>query len=125
MASNYDIANSISILCDNKTSAEIDHVAKTIVGNNVRRAKTILSILKSKQEMSDRTITIISANEISDRQKDELAQSLNVNKDSIIFTIDTNVIAGVVVKIGDQIIDSSLATRITKLQNILTKTNVN
>jgi F0F1-type ATP synthase delta subunit len=125
MASNYDIANSISILCNNKTSAEIDHIVKSIVDNNVRRAKTILSILKSKQEMSDRTITIISANEISDRQKDELAQSLNVNKDSIIFTIDTNVIAGVVVKIGDQIIDSSLATRITKLQNILTKTNVN
>jgi len=125
MASNYDIANSISILCENKTSAEIDHITKTIVGNNVRRAKTILSILKSKQEMANSTITIISANEISPQQKDELAQSLQSDLKNINFVIDTSIIAGVVVKIGDQIIDSSLTTRITKLQDLLTKTNVN
>ena len=125
MANNYNFANNILLFSKDKTTNEIDRIVENIVENNVRRAKTILSILKSKQEMSNNTITVISANDISDRQKAKLTQSLNTELNNMNFIIDKNLIAGMIVKIGDQIIDNSLATRITKLQNILTKTNVN
>jgi F-type H+-transporting ATPase subunit delta len=125
MANNYNFANNILLFSKDKTTNEIDRIVENIVENNVRRAKTILSILKSKQEMSNNTITVISANDISDRQKAKLTQSLNTELNNMNFIIDKNLIAGMIVKIGDQIIDNSLATRITKLQNLLAKTNLN
>jgi F0F1-type ATP synthase delta subunit len=124
MASNYDIANSILLFSNNKTASEIDHIAHKIVGLNYRRAKTILNILKSKQEMSDDNITVISATEIDDEQKTNISESLNINKDKILFRIDKNILGGIVVKIGDQIVDGSLATRITNVKDLLAKTHV-
>ena len=125
MSSNYDIVNSVLTLCDNKTITEIDYIAKNIVMNNVHRAKTILNMLQSKQAMNKNNITIISADEISITQKNNLAQVLKTNKDNITFSINTNLIAGIIIKIGDQIIDNSVATRIANMHNLLANTNVN
>jgi|GEM_PF-6279578 len=125
MANSLDVANNILVFSNNKTAAEIDVIANKIVSINYHRAKTILSILKSKQEMATTNITVVSAYEIDNQQKISIAESLNIKEDKILFMIDKNVIGGIVIKIGDQIIDGSLATRITKVKDLLAKTHVN
>ena len=125
MSSSLDITNSVLDFSNDKTAAEIDIIAGKIVSLNYHRAKTILSILKSKQEMASTNVTVISASEISNQQKTKIAQSLNIQNEKIVFMIDKNLLGGIIVKIGDQIIDGSLATRITKVKDLLAKTHVN
>ncbi len=125
MSSSLDITNSVLDFSNDKTAAEIDIIAGKIVSLNYHRAKTILSILKSKQEMASTNVTVISASEISNQQKTKIAQSLSIHNDKIVFIIDENLLGGIVIKIGDQIIDGSLVTRITKVKDLLAKTHVN
>ncbi len=125
MANSLEVANNILDFSNNKTAAEIDVIACKIVSSNYHHAKTILSILKSKQEMATTNITVVSASEIDSKQKIEIAKSLKTHEDKIFFLIDKNLIGGIVIKIGDQIIDGSLATRITKVKDLLAKTHVN
>jgi len=125
MANSLEVANNILDFSNNKTAAEIDVIANKIVSLNYHHAKTILSILKSKQEMATTNITVVSASEIDSKQKIEIAKSLKTHEDKIFFLIDKNLIGGIVIKIGDQIIDGSLATRITKVKDLLAKTHVN
>ena len=125
MSSSLDITNSVLDFSNDKTAAEIDIIAGQIVSLNYHRAKTILSILKSKQEMALTNVTVVSASEISNQQKTKIAQSLSIHNDKIVFIIDENLLGGIVIKIGDQIIDGSLVTRITKVKDLLAKTHVN
>ena len=92
MSSSLDITNSVLDFSNDKTAAEIDIIAGKIVSLNYHRAKTILSILKSKQEMASTNVTVISASEISNQQKTKIAQSLSIHNDKIVFIIDENLL---------------------------------
>ena len=66
-------------------------------------------------------VEIVSAVELSDEQKQKTIEKLHIrlNKEvKVNWALDTNIIGGLVIKIDDDIIDTSLKNKLDKLSKI-------
>ncbi|MEG3072284.1 MAG: F0F1 ATP synthase subunit delta [Peptococcaceae bacterium] len=65
---------------------------------------------------------VVSAVELNDKEKDELRKILGTlagQKVQISFTVDPSLVGGVVVRMGDKIIDGSVKTRLASMKESL------
>lgn len=73
-------------------------------------------------EKGEVTADVASATALSDAQKDKLAETLkaSVGKDvKLNLTVDESLIGGLVVKVGSQMIDTSIRSKLAALQNTM------
>ncbi|MGG7645979.1 F0F1 ATP synthase subunit delta [Rhodovulum sp. YNF3179] len=92
-----------------------------------RRLFTLPHFLRAVAELIARekgevTAEVRSAKALTKAQQDKLAKTLkeSVGKDvNINATVDESLIGGLVVKVGSRMIDSSIASKLSKLQNAM------
>ena len=125
MASNSAIAKNILQYSNGKSASEIDKIVAATIKIYGNRSKAILRALSSKIKLADSYITIITADRISLNQKQDLANALSIKVSQMHFMIDQEIIGGIIVKMGDNIIDNSIATRISKTKDLIVKVQVN
>ena len=82
-------------------------------------------IEKAKLEKRIGTVTIVSAVEIKEEQKqkilDKLLKTTNFETMETKYTVDSNLIGGLVIRIGDRVVDSSIKTKLENMQKQLLK----
>lgn len=65
-------------------------------------------------------VEVISAHILSDSEKKELIEKLPMLKDSqVIYSQDSSILAGVIIKFGSKMIDLSLQNELTNLKNFI------
>ena len=73
----------------------------------------------NSQKRGDVLADITSADELNDDQKNNITNQLKSilgDKLSLSFDVDTNIMGGLIVKVGSKMIDTSLANKINKLK---------
>lgn len=121
MATKYDIASDLLRLSEQMTESDLEKAAKEIVECYGPETKSILKALQTKQEFQKNTVTVTSARELSRDQQAEIATASNQEIADISFRIDKSLLGGIVIKKGDRIIDNSLSSKLSELQNIFIK----
>jgi len=74
------------------------------------------------EEKGEITANVTAAKALTKAQQDKLAKSLkaSVGKDvKINMAVDENLIGGLIVKVGSQMIDTSIASKLANLQNVM------
>lgn len=92
------------------------------------RGKDVISILDCFLSKADEyrligTAHVISAVELTDMQKEELLQKLKdttkYKSFKMYYKVDKNIIGGLVIRIGDRIVDSSIKTKLENMSKEL------
>tara|TARA_B100001123_G_C15195169_1_gene981052 strand:+ start:23 stop:583 length:561 start_codon:yes stop_codon:yes gene_type:complete len=100
------VINLIRVLKKNKRFSLLSHI--------IRKFKSI-----NAEKRGDITTEIISAKELSKIQKDKIQTQLRTilgKKLSLNYNVDRSIMAGLIIKFGSTMIDSSLINKINKLQ---------
>lgn len=121
MATIYDIASELLRLSEQMTERDLDKAAKKIVEYYGQETKSVLKALKTKREFQKDTVTVISARGLNPSQQAGIATALNQEIAEINFQIEKSLLGGIVIKKGDRIIDNSLSSKLSGLQNIFIK----
>jgi F-type H+-transporting ATPase subunit delta len=82
----------------------------------------IIEELKKEQEVLQQKVIIESAIELSDREISQLAKTISQKlkyQPSIINRVDPDLLAGIRLRIGDQVIDISLKNRLEQIRNTI------
>ena len=117
-----DKLNIFEKILSKKKSDELTNTFLKVISSNKRFAKLSSIITQfiniNSQKRGDILADITSAEELSDSQKIEIKEQLKSilgNKLSLNFNVDRKIIGGLIVKVGSKMVDSSLATKINKL----------
>ena len=109
-----------------EVKVEIENFVKILVRNkNLKLAERVIEEFEkySKEQEGILEVEVVSASELSSSFKKELEDKIKkinrVDKVDIINKEDDGLIGGMVVKIGDTIIDASLKTRLALLKKQL------
>lgn len=73
-------------------------------------------------ERGEITAEVVSAQALSDEQRDRLVQALSAKSGKIVrldARVDDSLIGGMIVKLGSQMIDSSIRSKLASLQNAM------
>jgi len=100
------VINLIRVLKKNKRFSLLSHIIKKFKSINA-------------EKRGDITTEIISAKELSKIQKDKIQTQLRTilgKKLSLNYNVDKSIMAGLIIKFGSTMIDSSLINKINKLQ---------
>ncbi len=92
-----------------------------------RRLFTLPAVIEAVKAMAadargEITAEVTSAKTLTKAQQDALSKALkkSLGKDvTINATVDESIIGGLIVKVGSQMIDSSIASKLSKLQNVM------
>ncbi|MFT6489586.1 MAG: F-type H+-transporting ATPase subunit delta [Parvibaculaceae bacterium] len=105
------------------TKAGVQTLTSNFVGVIIfnRRLAALGDIIKTfTQMMADRrgeiSADVISSHPLSDLQTEQLKATIKAADVQVNTTVDANLLGGVIVKVGSQMIDSSLRTKLNKLK---------
>lgn len=105
----FEILNYLKILTEKKHIAEIptiiEIIKNTIDENNGMKAVTIVSAIELTNEYKEKITKIL---------EEKIAKKIKPN-----WQIDENIIAGLVIKIDDDVIDTSIKTKLNKIKGNL------
>lgn len=110
---------------DNKLSEQEENLLKLIIqaGDSDKMADIVGALSNAAQGQSGpRKAEITSAVQLSDEEQDELKKKLSADYgDNLIFSFSVNesLLGGLRVRIGDRLIDNSVATRLSALRESL------
>lgn len=97
-------------------------VAAGIVAGKPRNHIALLTAFTNlvRLEQEARTATITSAVPLSDSEKNAICARLNTRRNGLIYDwqVDSSLIAGITVRVGDQVTDASIKSRIERLSRI-------
>lgn len=100
----------------------VRHVANTIEKEKPRNYLAILSALSElvRLEVARHTATITSALPLTDDEKASICAKLNARTPGLhyVWQVDPELIGGVIVKVGDDVTDASIRSRIERLSKI-------
>ena len=110
-------------LTKKKSTNEMTKTFLKVISKNKRFA-SLTSIISqfiniNAQKRGDILADITSADELSDKQKDDIKDHLRTilgDKLSLDFKVDKKIIGGLIVKVGSKMIDASLVSKIDKLK---------
>ncbi|MGL5049419.1 MAG: ATP synthase F1 subunit delta [Fusobacteriaceae bacterium] len=103
-----------------KTEIEKNIVLYLVERGRIMEIKSILEEYKTLYYNENRIVDVKAtfASEITDEQKKKLIEKIEKNtnkKVNLEFTIDTSLIGGAILKIGDKIIDGSIKTQLDNM----------
>ena len=96
----------IKIISNNRRFRNLSSIISRYITINAEKRGDIIADVTSADELSDEH-----KNEINDQLKYTLGEKLSLN-----FKVDKKIIGGLIVKVGSKMIDSSLASKISKLK---------
>lgn len=100
----------------------VRHVAATIEKEKPRNYLGILTALTElvRLEVERHTATITSALPLTDAEKQEISARLNARTPGLryIWQVDPELIGGLTVKVGDDVTDASIRSRIDRLSRL-------
>ena len=96
----------LKVISNNKRFVHLSSIISQFININVQKRGKILADVTSADKLSDKQ-----KNEINDQLKSILGEKLSLN-----FKVDKKIIGGLIVKVGSKMIDSSLASKISKLK---------
>lgn len=101
----------------------LNFVKILIEKNRFNEFKQIVQAYKEEVDEIEniKRVEVVSAIELSDNQKQKTLEKLQarLNKEvKAVWTVDTNIIGGLIIKIDDDIIDTSLKNKLDKLSKI-------
>ena len=110
-------------LTKNKSTSKMTATFLKVISNNKRFA-SLTSIVSqfiniNAQKRGDILADITSADELSDKQKNDIKEQLGTilgDKLSLNYKVNKKIIAGLIVKVGSKMIDASLVNKINKLK---------
>ena len=122
----FEVLNN-PIVFQNDTDEITRNFLKLLINKN--RFSAIYDIIEEYNDEVDivkniKKVDVISAVELNDNKKAEIQNKLKekLNKEiNITYTLDKSVIAGLIYKIGDNVIDTSLAHKIEKFKKEIIK----
>ena len=95
----------LKVISNNKRFIVLSSIISRFISINAEKRGEVLADITSANELSDKQ-----KNEIKDRLRSILGEKLLVN-----YKVDKKIIGGLIVKVGSKMIDSSLASKINKL----------
>ena len=96
----------LKVISNNKRFVHLLSIISQFININALKRGKILAVVTSADNLSDKQ-----KNEINDQLKSILGEKLSLN-----FKVDKKIIGGLIVKVGSKMIDSSLASKISKLK---------
>ena len=96
----------LKVISNNKRFVHLSSIISQFININAQKRGKILADVTSADKLSDKQ-----KNEINDQLKSILGEKLSLN-----FKVDKKIIGGLIVKVGSKMIDSSLASKISKLK---------
>ncbi len=96
----------LKVISNNKRFIHLSSIISQFININAQKRGKILADVTSADKLSDKQ-----KNEINDQLKSILGEKLSLN-----FKVDKKIIGGLIVKVGSKMIDSSLASKISKLK---------
>lgn len=115
----------VMALCGNQLSAQQRNFIRVLVESHRLDVVTeILVMYEALRAEAERfaEVTVASAFELSEAQQQKIAAALKVKMQREIklsCTVDKNLLGGVVIRSGDQVIDGSARTRLGEMANAL------
>ena len=109
MALSEDVKNLLGLMASRRRLFLLPHLFRAL--------RALVS-----EEKGQVTAEVAAAAPLTDGQKDRLGETLksSVGKDiKMIVSVDESLIGGLVVKVGSKMIDTSVASRLAKLQNAM------
>ena len=111
-----------------KLDVELIELFKLMVKNNRQKKMTdVLDffISKVKELKKIGIVKVISADELSKKNKDEIEQKILSTTDytslEIEYIVDKDILGGIIIRLGDRVVDSSLKTKLEKISRELSK----
>jgi len=96
----------LKVISNNKRFVYLSSIISQFININAQKRGNVLADVTSADELSDKQ-----KNEINNQLKSILGQKLSLD-----FKVDKKIIGGLIVKVGSKMIDSSLASKISKLK---------
>ena len=105
----YNVLTFIKVISNNKRFKNLSFIISRFLKINSEKRGEILANITSADKLSDKQKSGI---------KDQLSSILG-DKLSLNYKVDRKIIGGLIVKIGSKMIDSSLASKINKLNVVM------
>ena len=111
-----------------KLDDELIGLIKLMVKNN--RQKNMIGVLdffisKVKEIKKIGIVKVISAEELSKENKDEIEQKILSTTEyvslEVKYVVDKDILGGLIIRLGDRVVDSSLKTKLEKISRELSK----
>lgn len=111
-----------------KLDDELIGLIKLMVKNN--RQKNMIGVLdffisKVKELKKIGIVKVISAEELSKENKDEIEQKILSTTEyvslEVKYVVDKDILGGLIIRLGDRVVDSSLKTKLEKISRELSK----
>ena len=122
-----DIAEAISKIAEGKDSEKIEKIAKRVMKYYPHKAPFILKALERIKDFDETRVLVISARELSSSEKEQIQNSISAKYNDHLefeFEITETIGAGIIIKKGEFVIDSSLNNLINQLSDKIKNCNI-
>jgi F0F1-type ATP synthase delta subunit len=116
MKKNIDTTELLNIVAEETTPGIFRKILSEIVEKYPEISEQILGELKLKQSFDTGHIEIVTANELSDRERKHIESGLNKKGSyQYSYTVNPKILGGIIIKNGENVTDNSLKSRLDKV----------
>lgn len=126
MVTATEIAKIMTKLASDKKSA--DEIALLVSKKYPKKVPAIIKSLERMRDLDADYVQVFSARDLSETEKSEIKKYISEKYDdgvTIKFAIDEKIKGGVIIKVGETVIDNSLSTKIDKIKKKIREINLN
>ncbi|KKQ95283.1 MAG: ATP synthase subunit delta [candidate division CPR2 bacterium GW2011_GWC1_39_9] len=108
-----------------KDASDINRYVSKIAKAYPNKIKTIARSIRNLSQFDAGYIEITSAKELSELERNEIVKSLKIGDPiNIKFRVNNNIVAGIIIKIGETVIDGSGRERINQIKERIINTTL-
>lgn len=129
-ATTLQYAKTLLELTDGKSEQEISSIVEKFAKQLQKdgQLKNAKSIMEKFSELFNSSHGIVQAQAITSKKLENtkeveqfIAKNFSAEKVEVEYVVDETIKGGIIIKVGDEIIDGSVATNLKRLKNILVK----
>jgi F0F1-type ATP synthase delta subunit len=108
--------------------ASADRISETVAKKYPTKIPAIIRTLKRMRDLDADFVQIVTARELTKNDQADLERSLSTKyaqKLTFVYTVEPSTLGGIIVKIGETVIDNSLRARIDGVQQKIKSINLN
>lgn len=127
MASNFDITKILKLIAEDEEPAIIERFAKKLVEKYPQKAAMLIKRLSLEKQFKESYVTVTSAHALPVVQKQLIEKVLGCKsnqKIEITYLINEELLGGVVIRMGETVMDNSLRNRVTQLTDYIKQTKM-
>ncbi len=127
MAINLDISKILKLVAEDEDPKLVERFAKRVVQRYPRKAESLVKRLSLEKQFKEGYITVTSACELSNEQKsliERVLEKKSNQKLEITYFINEDLLGGVIIRMGETVIDNSLRNRVSQLTDLIKQTKM-